>query len=78
MKSLIVTKIVQKVNFEGNWEELEAKAVSRDNHRKNIRDKLYFSCQIAQYRKTLISNFQQFSASINNILSLEGRLSTML
>ena len=45
---------------------------------KNILDKLYFSCQIAQYGKTLISIFQQFSASIKNILSLKGRLGARL
>ena len=45
---------------------------------KNILDKLYFSCQIVQYGKTLISIFQQFSASIKNTLSLKGRLGTRL
>ena len=32
------------------------------NHGKNILDTLYFSCQMVQYGKTLISVFQQFSA----------------
>ena len=35
-KSLILTKIVKKTKFEGVWNELEAKNVSRDNHGQNI------------------------------------------
>ena len=33
--------------------------VSRDNQGKNILNKLYFSCEIAQYGETLISIFHQ-------------------
>ena len=66
------------MNFEGTWGEVEAKIVSRDNHGQNILDKLEFSCEIAQYGKTLICIFQQFSASIKKTFSLGGRLGTNL
>ena len=42
------------------------------NHGKSVGDKLWFSCQIAQYRKALISIFQQFSGNIKSILGLGG------
>ena len=41
-------------------------------------EKIYNICQIAQYGKTLISIFQQFSASIKSVLSLGEKLSTRL
>ena len=42
MKNLIVTKIVQKIQFEGDWGELKAKNCfqGRDNHGQDIGDKL--------------------------------------
>ena len=46
------------------------------NHGQDMWDKLQFSCEIAQYEKTLISIFQQFCVSIKKNLSLGGRLST--
>ena len=38
----MVTKIVQRIQFEGDWGELEAKNCfqRRDNHGQNIGDKL--------------------------------------
>ena len=36
------------------------------------------SCEIAQFGETLISIFQQFSASIKKNLSLEGELGNRL
>ena len=35
-KDLRVTKIVKQIKFEGTWGKLEAKTVSRDNHREII------------------------------------------
>ena len=40
----------------------------RYSHGGYIWGKLSFSCEIVQYRKTLISIFQQFSASIKEFL----------
>ena len=48
------------------------------NHSQNIWDWLLFSCEIAYYRKSLISVFQEFFASIKKILIMGGRLSTRL
>ena len=48
------------------------------NHGQNILDKLWFSCEIAQNWKILISIFQQFSASIKKIFSLGRSLGTGL
>ena len=41
-------------------------------------DKIYvqFSYEIAQYEKTLISIFQQFSVSIKNVFELRGKTGT--
>ena len=38
-ESLIVTKVAQKIKFEGDWGELEAKNISRKNHEENIWNK---------------------------------------
>ena len=48
------------------------------NHRQNVWDKLWFSCEIGHYRKSSISIFQEFLASIEKNLILGGRLSTRL
>ena len=45
-------------------------------HGQDTWDRLWFSCEIAQCGKALISIFQQFSVSIKKILGLEGRLGT--
>ena len=41
-------------------------------------DKLWFSCEIVHYGKSLNSIFQEFFASIDKIWILGGRLSTRL
>ena len=48
------------------------------NKSQNIRDSLYFSCQIAHNGKSLVSVFQDFSASIYKLFILAGRLDTGL
>ena len=58
MKCLRVTKIVKEIKFEGAWDELEAKNISRDNQSQNIWDWLWFSCEIKHYGKSLISVFE--------------------
>ena len=41
VKGLRVTKIVKEFNFEGAWDELESKKVSRDNQSQSICDYRY-------------------------------------
>ena len=48
------------------------------NNLQNIWDQLKFSCEIAHHRKSLISVFQEFSASINETFILAGRLGARL
>ena len=36
LKGLRVTKIVKEIKFEGVWDELESKIISRDNQSQNI------------------------------------------
>ena len=48
------------------------------NHSQNIWDYLYFPSEIAHYRKSLISVFQGFVASIDKIFILAERLGTRL
>ena len=43
-----------------------------------IFDKLWFSCEIVHYGKSLNSIFQEFFASIDKIWILGGRISTRL
>ena len=79
MKSLIVTKIVQIIRFEGDLGELEANnCFQKQSWKKHIRQKLYFSCEITQYEKTLSFIFRQISASMKQILSLGEGLDTRL
>ena len=78
MKCLQVTKIVKEMNFEGVWDKLEAKNISRDNHLQNIWAWLCLSCEINHYGKSLTLFFEELLAAIKNILILAGRLDTSL
>ena len=81
MKSLIVTKAVEKIKFEMYCGELEAswrKTLSRGNHGQTIQEKVQVSCEIARYGKTLIYIFHQFPVSIKRIVRLEGKMGTWL
>ena len=40
LKGLRVTKIIKQSKFEGAWNKLEARTVSRDNHGQQFSDKL--------------------------------------
>ena len=53
------------------------RTVSRDDHGK-LYDTNFSFHEIVQYGKTIMSIFEQFSATIKNILSLEGRLGPRL
>ena len=76
VKSLVVTKIVQKIMFERDWDELEANnCFQRQWWKKYIMDKVQFSCEIVQYGKILISIFHQFLLASKKI---GGRLGTRL
>ena len=48
------------------------------NHSKIICDKLWFSCEIAHFGKSSISNFQEFLDNIEKKFILAGRLGTSL
>ena len=61
-----------KIGFWRGLEWVRSKKLSRDNHGQCIRDGLWFSCEIVQCEKTLISVFQQFSASIKKAFGLGG------
>ena len=78
MKNLIVTKFVQRIKFEEDWDEFEPNNCFQRQSWKNILDKLSVSCERAKYGKILTSIFPQFSAIIKKYLSLEGRLGTRL
>ena len=78
MKCLRVTKLVKEIKFEGVWDDLEAKNVSKDNHSQNIWDWPWFSCEIAHYRKGLVPVFGEFVASTEEMLILTGGLGTRL
>ena len=76
VKSLRVTKTVKK-KFEWVWSKLESKTCFRDNHGKNIWEKLLFSCEIVHYGESS-TIFQHFFASSDKIFILAVRLSTRL
>ena len=77
MKCIRVTKIVKEIKFEGVWGELEAKrCLQRQSFTKYLR--LWFSCEIMHYGKSLISVFEEFFANIKKILILAGRLGIRL
>ena len=78
MKCLRVTKLVKEIKFEGVWDDLEAKNVSKDNHSQNIWDWPWFSCEIAHYWKSLISVLEEFVASTKKMLILTGGLGTRM
>ena len=71
---------MSKKNYD--WRGLERvrikKKVSRENNSKIVGGKLQFSCDIADNRRSLISAFQELSASINKKLTFSGRLGTGL
>ena len=71
VKSLIVTKIVQKMNFEETWGELETEYCFQ-RHGQGILRKLWFSCGIAQWGRALISIFRHVSASVGGAFGLRG------
>ena len=48
------------------------------NNSQNIWNLLWFSCEISHNGKSLVSVFQEFSASINKTFILVGRLGTKL
>ena len=71
MKGLIDSKNVKEINFVGVWGELESKEIFQYL-------KLHFSCETVHNVKSLISVFQEFSASINKTFILAGRVGTRL
>ena len=78
VKGLRVTTIVKEIKFEGVWSELEAKiCFQRESFTKYMRLTLVFM-QNSALRKSLISVFQKFFATINKIFILAGRLGTKL
>ena len=52
--------------------------VSIYNQSQNIWEQLMFLCEIAHYRKILIANFGNLTASINKIFILATKLATRL
>ena len=77
MKDFIVTKIVDKIKFEGVWGELKSKkGFQRQAFTKYLR--FLFSCEIAHYGKGLISVSEEVFASIDKTFILAGRLGTGL
>ena len=75
--ALDLQKLSNKSNLKRSRASLKQETVYRDNHSQNIWDKLYFSCEIAHYGKSLISVFQEiFTSFIDKILISEEGLST--
>ena len=78
MKGLRITKIINKVKFQGVWGELEAKnSFQRQSFTKCLRQTLVFMWN-SKIRESFISIFPQFFAGINKIFILGGRLGTRL
>ena len=67
-----------KLSLKGYGTTSNKKKGSRDSNSQNIRAQLIFSSEIALSWKSLISVFQEFSASINKTFILVGSLSTRL
>ena len=68
----------KKVSLKGYGATSNQKKGCRDNNSQNIRAQLIFSSEIALSWKSLISVFQEFSASISKTFILVGSLSTRL
>ena len=51
MENLIITKIVQKIKFEEDCDELEAKNSFQDNHRESYEARSSFSVKLGSAGK---------------------------
>ena len=51
MENLIITKIVQKIKFEEDWGELEAKNSFQDNHRESYEAQSSFRVKLGSAGK---------------------------
>ena len=75
-KDLELQKLPSKLSMKWSRASYQQKYFSRDNHSKNIWDKLWILCEIAPYGKSSISIFQEFLTSIEKTFILVGRLGT--
>ena len=73
MKGLRVTKSFKQIKFEGIQGELFPGTITHKVFETNT-----LSCEIANYRKSLISVLQIFFTSIDKISILEGSLGARL
>ena len=78
VKVFRVPKNIKEIKFQGVLEQLISKKISKDNNSSIISSELLFSCEIEPNEKSLISVFQEFSASTNNSLNLTRSLGTRL
>ena len=78
MKGLRVTKIVKEIKFEGIWDNLESKKCFQSQSFTKYLRLTLFSSEIANYLKSLMSNFQELFASINKTFILAEGLGTRL
>ena len=68
----------KKLCFKGSVVRWNLRNVCKNNNSKHISHELKFSCQREHNGKSLISVFQEFSASINKTFILTGRQGTRL
>ena len=71
-------KIVQQIKFEKVWGKLEAKNCFQSQSQTNYLKQTLVLHEIVHYRKSSISIFKEFYASIDKIFVLEVRLGTKL
>ena len=74
MKDLRVSEIVKEIKLEGVWGRVRSKPMFSET----IIHTLFEINSNSNYWQSLISNFQEFLASINKISILVGRLGAML
>ena len=78
LNALHLPKLGNKSSLKGSGLSYKQNTVYRDNLGQNIGGKIYCWCEIVLYRKSSISIFQHFFASIDRIFNLGRRLSIRL